>query len=300
MKQAIRVVLKKAGLEVKRLQPPSPDPEYIYSRNGKIPWSHGYDQAKERFIQGVLSDTSFLETFRMGGTLPEQFGVGFDERCVEYPWLFSRLSQQTEQLLDAGSALNHAFILKQEVIENKRLDILTLAPEPSCFWYRGVSYLYCDLRDIPIRDEYYDAIACISTLEHVGVDDVELTSDRSLHRTHPNGFGQAIRELRRVLKPRGTLFLTVPFGLYRHYGTFQQFDRELLSIAVEEFGQADETFYMYNEKGWNISNAADCGNCEYVQWVASMWQASQSPQPVPVDRDMAAAARAVACVSLTK
>jgi len=36
-----------------------------------------------------------------------------------------------------------------------------------------------------------------------------------------------------VLKPGGSLFLTVPFGIYRHFGTFQQFDRKLLSRVVE-------------------------------------------------------------------
>jgi hypothetical protein len=36
-----------------------------------------------------------------------------------------------------------------------------------------------------------------------------------------------MKELRRVLKPKGRLFLTVPYGIHRDYGLFQQFDHAL-------------------------------------------------------------------------
>jgi hypothetical protein len=88
----------------------------------------------------------------------------------EYSWLLAHLQSGPEIFLDAGSALNHAFILEQPVLEKKKLHILTLAPESNCFWQKGISYLYHDLRSIPIRDGYYDAIVGLSTLEHVGCD----------------------------------------------------------------------------------------------------------------------------------
>ena len=41
----------------------------------------------------------------------------------------------------------------------------------------GVSCLYEDLRALPYRASYFDAVACISTLEHVGMDNRLYGSD---------------------------------------------------------------------------------------------------------------------------
>jgi len=301
MKGIARAALRKVGFEVKRISPTIPDYELAYMKAGRIPWSRGYEQAKTRFISEVLANPGLVEVFQKGCKLPEQFGVAFDERCVEYPWLLAHLKPGPERILDAGSTLNHAFILNHHVFWEKKLHILTLAPENNCFWHRGVSYLYDDLRSIPIRDDYYDIIACVSTLEHVGCDNT-LYAHKNSHREHrPVDFVLVMQEFRRVLECGGTLFLTVPFGVYRHFGAFQQFDEKLLSRAVEAFGKASEvteTFYRYTREGWQLADAADCAPCEYVEWITRPHD--QWPNPLPVERDLAAAARAVACVRLIK
>ena len=274
-----------------------------YLRGGRAPWSHGFTIYKERFLTQALRDDGLLERFRHGEPLPAGYGIGIDERCIEYPWLLAHLHDGPEVLLDAGSTLNHDFILDHPVFQSKLIHILTLAPEWNCFWQKGISYLFHDLRDIPIRDAYYDTIACLSTLEHIGCDNMPLTHNDS-HREHrPEDFVLAVRELRRVLKPDGSIFLTVPFGSYRHIGVQRQFDRDLLSRAVEAVGKANEvteTFYRYDAAGWNVADAADCAECEYVEWSVQVWAHEQRPDPLPVEPDLAAAARAVACVRLTK
>lgn len=274
-----------------------------YFQNGRVPWSHGYGLYKIELITQTLSDKTLLEHFRCGQSLSPGYGIGIDERCIEYPWLIAHLPVEAECLLDAGSVLNHDFILNHPIFDNKKLHILTLAPEENCFWQKGVSYLYDDLRDIPIRNDYYDAIICLSTLEHVGFDNTLHIQDESYRENRPKDFVLVIKELRRVLKPGGSLFISVPFGVYRQLGTFQQFDRELLSRAVESFGSASEvteTFYQYTANGWQIAPASDCAECEYVEWVANAWQHPQLPTPIPVETDLAAASRAVACVHFVK
>lgn len=272
-----------------------------YHRNGRVPWSSGYGFYRSRFIDQGLRDQDLLQRFRRREPLPPGYGVAVDERCVEYLWLVAQLDDGPEVLLDAGSTLNHEFILDQPVFRRKVMHILTLAPEATCFWQRGISYLFGDLRDIPIRDGYYDTIACLSTLEHVGCDNTLYTDDPVHREYRSDGLVLATRELFRVLKPGGSLYLTVPFGAYRHYGTFQQFDRDLLSGAVAsvfEPARVTETFYRYSAAGWQLADPEECADCEYVEWINR--PQGQWPKPMPVEPDRAAAARAVACVRLVK
>lgn len=274
-----------------------------YLQNGKVPWSVGYSLYKEQLIAQALSDDTLLKRFHYGDALCVDYGVGVDERCIEYPWLFAHLPANAKLLLDAGSVLNYDYILNNSIFDHKKLHILTLAPEGNCFWQKGISYLYNDLRDIPLRNDYYDAIICLSTLEHLGCDNTIYTKDKTYLENHPEDFVLAMKELHRILKPSGSLFLTVPFGAYQHFGLFQQFDRSLLSRAIEAFEDASqviETFYRYTTNGWQIATAADCADCEYVEWVARAWQNKQWPHTIPVEPDLAAAARAVACVRLVK
>jgi len=132
-----------------------------YLGKGRTPWSPGYGVYKSRLIASIINDEATLRVFSRGEPLPALgFGVGVDERCVEYPWLVSHLKQGAETLLDAGSVLNHDFVLDHPVFREKNLHILTLAPESTAFWSRGISYIFGDLRDIPIRDAYYDTVVC--------------------------------------------------------------------------------------------------------------------------------------------
>src|SRR5262249_10120358 len=203
MKQLIRATLRSFGFEVKRLSRQVKNPELEFLEQGRIPWSRGYIQARDRFIHEVLADAQLLALFQKASKLPKHFGERFDERCVEYPWLVARLQSGPEILLDAGSAFNHAFILEQPVFEKKKLHILTLAPETNCFWNKGISYLFEDLRWIPIRDAYYDTIVCLSTLEHVGCDNTFYIGQSAYKEQRSEDFLIAMQELARVLKPGG-------------------------------------------------------------------------------------------------
>src|SRR5207245_6966967 len=117
MKNLARAALREIGLEVKRLPRQVKDPELEFLKHGRIPWGHGYTQAKEQFIREVLADAQLLALFQKNSKLPKHFGERFDERCVEYPWLLAQLQSEPEILLDAGSALNHVFILEHPVFE---------------------------------------------------------------------------------------------------------------------------------------------------------------------------------------
>ncbi|MFZ9695875.1 MAG: hypothetical protein ACO3AY_08380, partial [Chitinophagaceae bacterium] len=107
------------------------------------------------------------------------------------------------------------------------------------------------------------------------------------------------QELKRVLRPGGKLFLSVPFGTYQNFGSFQQFDLAHLDEAINAFQPltVTTTFYRYNANGWQLSTAVECQDCRYVEWVAQSF-VSDCPSQPNLEADQAAAARAVACIQL--
>ena len=159
------------------------------------------------------------------------------------------------------------------------------------------------MREIPVKDNYYDSIICLSTLEHIGCDNTIYTQNHEYKEQKCDDFMVAMKELGRVLKPEGSLFLSVPFGKYGYFQGFQQFDYPLLQKAITAFGATKsitETFYKYTPQGWLLSTAQDCENCEYVAWLISGFEGGELPHPLPVEFDRAAAARGVACIHLIK
>jgi SAM-dependent methyltransferase len=267
-----------------------------FALTGRRPWSAGYVAHKRRLIAGVLHDPRLLADFRTGNPLPAGYGVGVDERCVEYPWLIAQLSDRAERVLDAGSVLNHDYLVEHPTIRVKTLHILTLAPEDVCFWQQRISYLFGDLQDIPIRTGYYDTVVCVSTLEHVGFDNAHYTGGPA-HAIDHNAHRTVMSELRRVLAPGGTLFLTVPFGTPREFSRMQVFDRPRLDQALAVLGPATHvqtTFFRYSDTGWNVATAEDCADAEFVDRFAS--GSTGGVDPYRVEPDRAVAARAVACV----
>lgn len=263
MKQLTKTILRKIGILPK---PPAPD-QIIQQRindyldNGRKPWSNGYAEYKEQEIKKVISTSEVLGSFK-SNKIPNNYGVGLDERVVEYAWIFSSLNGNRTNILDAGSTFNFEYLVSHPFIEAKDLFIHTYYPEEHCFFNNRISYIYGDLRELPYKDDFFEEIVCQSTIEHIDM-------DNSIYGYEPGNtvtnksfeYLNAVTELERVLKPNGTLLLTFPFGKFENHGFFQQFDSEMLNRCLEVIGAKgtfELSFFRYLSTGWIKCTQEDC------------------------------------------
>jgi SAM-dependent methyltransferase len=221
----------------------------------KAPWSGGYFIEKEKQLEQYI---------KCPGNVDNCFAVGFDERIVEIPWVVNELNSYST-VLDAGSALNHSVILKHLTLQ--KLYIATLYPEnyhdPS-----GINYVYEDLRDLPFKNQYFDAVASISTIEHIGLECSIYKNDEGLMNrdTTDGNYIDAVLEMKRITKPGGKIFISAPFGKRGVYhNSFRQFDYEMVMELIECTipVQYEVKYFAYTANGWKLSSPDFCKDFSY-------------------------------------
>ena len=264
------------------------NPMEAFIQNGYKPWTYGYDAYKWAAIGSALSHEDF-------SLLPgkPRYGYRIDERIVEYPWFFSRLPQDSGVLLDAGSILNYPQVLAHPKLANKKLFISTLAHEGQAYPERNISYVYEDFRAPCYKEGFFDWICCLSTLEHVGMDNtLHYTFDEEKKECKHNDYITAINALHSCLKPGGTLFLSIPYGTYKNHNWFQVFNATMLDTIINSFSPAKhiETIFQYVDDHWIFSNREQAQNATCFDIHAQK----------EYDVDFAAFSRGIACLELVK
>jgi hypothetical protein len=173
----------------------------------------------------VFAEEPLIERLALGEEPLAGIGVGLSERVVEIPWVLRRLrTTQGTRVLDIGTAFS--------VLAYKRL----LVRQPHVVEVADLAEAYipplrthvADVRNLPFADGSFDTALCISTLEHVGMDNTD-------YGVASGGAGEldALRELGRVA---GRVLVTVPAGSDENMGWQRQYSPSTFRRVVEEAG----------------------------------------------------------------
>jgi SAM-dependent methyltransferase len=155
------------------------------------------------------------------------FGCGVDERIVEIPLALEvACLDQHLKILDAGSAFNLDYL--KEFLKTAKAKFihytLNSDKEPPFFEKDKYSYCFGDLREIDFKNEIFDRVFCISTIEHIGMDNLRYGA--GCENRDKNSYDRAVQEMFRVLKKGGQMMLSFPFGgnESKDCGWFRVFD----------------------------------------------------------------------------
>lgn len=190
-----------------------------------------------------------------GTPIPSDQPVGGpNERCIELPLALELLDLgRPGRVLDAGCAIN-GYIPEDGVLADVHHLTQHLASERIVIPIsRGItrSYLAADLRNLSLfNGAAFDRTVCISTLEHVGLDN---TVYGGPVENCPDTMLKAFKELCRVTRSR--LLITVPYSdppvtcsQWRFFG--KPVLGRMVQIAQNCGYQTDLRFYGKCEGGW--------------------------------------------------
>ena len=127
------------------------------------------------------------------------------ERDVEWAWTLAHLHQNAGWVLDFGSG-NGMLALAASFAGN---DVVAVDLEEDQYLFRGhrIEYRRGDFNVMDIEAGTFDQVINCSSIEHVGVAGRYGSPDR------PDGDIVAMRKMAGLLKPDGTMVLSIPVGL---------------------------------------------------------------------------------------
>jgi SAM-dependent methyltransferase len=159
--------------------------------------------------RGVFESlTALKRLFVTSHSLPPELGAFVDlsgDREIEWAYISSRLPAGSGSVLDFGAGCGTMSM--HGVQKGYQVLALDLEENPFHWSHPNLKRIRGDLLKLDLREVSFDYILNCSTVEHVG-----LTGRYGVSEEETNGDLDAMRKLRRLLKPSGKMLLTVPCG----------------------------------------------------------------------------------------
>jgi hypothetical protein len=202
----------------------------------------------------AFAEERLIEQLVKSGQQPDHVGVGLSERVVEIPWVLRRLGEREGRVLDVGTAFSPIVYMRLLVRQPRDVETVDLAPTS----IPGLTSHVADVRSLPFVADTFDVAVCISTLEHVGMDNAIYDI--------PSGGGGDVEALRELGRVASAVLVTVPGGRDEQMGWQQQYSPARFRAVAAAAGLAVERLDVFAHDpllGWGSAGEDSIGTRVY-------------------------------------
>jgi len=180
---------------------------------------------------------------------PEYFArepLAPNDRYIETTFVIQNLPKPPAKILDVGSSGSFfPLTLSAFGYDTYGMDIRNYAIT-NRIAFKNFTFIREDIRRTTLADTSFDVVTAISTVEHIGLYGRYGVSEDAW------GDKMAIEAIKRVLRPHGTLLMTVPFGKARVIKPYNRiYDGNRIKDITRGFTIDKEEYYMQDiEDNW--------------------------------------------------
>ena len=177
--------------------------------------------------------------------------VFINERIVELPFVLQGLAalKRGARVLDVGCS--ESILPLQLAGLGYMVTGLDFRQYP--FHFPGLDVCQSDATNMPFESGTFDAVTCVSMLEHVGLGHYH----DPLH--DDSGDSKVMSEILRVLKKDGLLLLTVPFGVPTEGSLQRTYDTVRLGRMLSGLTLEDKRYFMSaHDQGYLNEHWQEC------------------------------------------
>lgn len=165
-------------------------------------------------------------------------------RTIEYAFVLSRLLvKKPGRVLDVGctSGVNSV----APTLAWLGWDVYGIDIRRFICKHPNFSFVQGDATSTIFPNDFFDHVYAASSIEHIGV-----ARRYGIEKSDPDGDAKVMKEIRRILSPKGTLLITVPYG-DRFTISWEEREYDALSISKLLRGYAilEELYYMRDSEG---------------------------------------------------
>ncbi|MDE1725690.1 MAG: class I SAM-dependent methyltransferase, partial [Thaumarchaeota archaeon] len=167
------------------------------------------------------------------------------ERFDEYFWVLKNLGINGK-ILDVGCSES---IFAQELSKIKTLDVYGIDIRSPEFTPKFKFFIE-DATATHFKDKFFDIITIISSIEHFGLD---FYGNKKIDE---NADLKTMKELKRILKDNGIIFLTIPYG--REWKSwYRRYDDIRLKILMKDFEILELKYLKQTHIGWEETDSEE-------------------------------------------
>jgi SAM-dependent methyltransferase len=164
-------------------------------------------------------------------------------------WAFERIvADRPDFHVDIGSHHRFAALLSK-VVTLSMLDIRPL----SCT-LASLNFCAASILRLPFRDSSLSSVSCICVVEHIGL-------GRYGDPIDPNGARRAVEELKRIVKPRGNLYVSLPLNDHDvvYYDAHRAYKESTVMAMFFPFEVVEKRYIFGNRFGTELESGFGTG-----------------------------------------